>query len=69
MVYEASLDKPLEKSHPYIVAAFPPPPLIGRVHDLLMTYTKVYRNFCFDIFGKILLKNTDFENPKTYTTY
>ena len=34
-----------------------------------MTYTKVYRNFCFDIFGKILLKNTDFENPKIYDTY
>jgi hypothetical protein len=54
-----------------VIAPFPPPPLIGRVQDLLMTYTKVYRNFCYDIFGTMLLKNnkTDrkaFEDYKKY---
>ena len=62
MVYEALKEKPIDKTQNFVVAPFPAPPLIGRVHDLLMTYTKVYRNFCFDVFGKTLLKNTNYEN-------
>lgn len=52
-------------------APFPAPPLLGRVHDLLMTYTKVYRNFCQDVFGGMLLKNRDVgqEAFRNYTTY
>ena len=67
MVWEALNEQPVEKSQVYVVAPFPAPPLIGRVHDLLMTYTKVYRNFCFDVFGKTLLKNIDYD--QTYDTY
>ena len=47
------------ESEIYVVAPFPPPPLVSRVQDLLMTYTKVYRNFCYDVFGKTLLKTTE----------
>ena len=70
MVWEALNEQPVDKSQIYVVALFPPPPLIGRVHDLLMTYTKVYRNFCYNVFGKILLKNTDYDqNYDTYLKY
>ena len=67
MVWEALNELPDIESQIYVVAPFPPPPLIGRVHDLLMTYTKVYRNFCFDVFGKTLLKNTVYD--QTYYIY
>ena len=70
MVWEAINEDPIDKSKSYVIAPFPPPPLIGRVHDLLMTYTKVYRNFCFDIFGKILLKKvSDLYTEKGYENY
>lgn len=39
---------------------FPPPPLIGSVHDLLMTYTQNYKKFCQDVFGTIAYRNRDY---------
>ena len=58
MIWELLSEIPGNKTDAFVVAPFPPPPMIGRVQDLLMTYTKVYRNFCFDVFGKTLVKTT-----------
>ena len=70
MVWEILNEMPADKNQHFVVAPFPPPPLIGRVQDLLMTYTKVYRNFCFDVFGKTLLKNTNYDNSfEIYSKY
>lgn len=41
----------------YIYAPYAPPEMVGRVWDLLLTYTKLYQKFCNDIFdGAILVR-------------
>ena len=42
------------------MAPYPPPPIIGRVHDTFILYSKNYRMFCMEVFGTILIRNRDF---------
>lgn len=40
-----------------IDAPFPAPPLISRMWDLWILYSREYRDFCHTFFGAILVKN------------
>ena len=42
-----------------VEAPFPAPPLIGRIWDLWILYSREYRQFCMKFYGGILIKNVD----------
>ena len=42
------------------MAPFPPPPIVGRVHDMFILYSKNYRKYCKKFFKANLYRNRDF---------
>lgn len=51
-----------------INAPFPAPPMIARMWDLWILYSKEYRQFCIKFFGGILVKHTD-KSRKSFEAY
>ena len=53
---------------PSVMAPFPPPPMLARMQDLFILYSKEYRAFSLNIFHALLLKNTDY-SKESYLAY
>ena len=42
-----------------VESPFPAPPMIARMWDLWILYSREYRQFCLKFYGAILIKHTD----------
>lgn len=51
-----------------IKAPFPAPPIIGRIWDLWILYSRQYREFCLKFYGGILVKH-DGISEESYESY
>lgn len=43
-----------------VMLPFPPPPLIGKVHDLFLRFPQDHALFCKNLFGYVVYRNRDF---------